>query len=304
MKLNRLFLFIFVGVLTPGPDLISQAQQKVNEMLVSTDWLEEHLADSLLVILHYGMKTEFVKEHIPGARYITISDFLVENEQGIRHELPDEQIIEQVLRSYGINNNSTIIICYEDGNAIPRAARLFFTLDFAGLADQVAMLNGGLKAWKDEERSLTQTVTSFKEGDIDINVKPDILVYKEEVLAELQNDSVAIVDARPPEQYYGADMDQDASRFGHIEGAVNIPFFNLTPDDSHHLFKTKDELQSLFEDHHIQSGTTIFVYCGSGIRASSVYFTARLLGYKVRLYDGSFQEWGNEESLPISKFIP
>ena len=91
MKLNRLFFITFVWVLTPGPDLISQAQHRVNEMLVSTDWLEENLSDSLLVILHYGMKTEFIKEHIPGARYISIWELLVENEQGIRHELPDEQ---------------------------------------------------------------------------------------------------------------------------------------------------------------------------------------------------------------------
>jgi len=304
MKLNRLFFFIFVWILMPGPDLISQAQQRVNEMLVSTDWLEENLTDSLLVILHQGMKTEYEKEHIPGARYISIFDLLVENEQGIRHELPDEQQIEQVLRSYGLNTHSTIIICYEDGNAIPWASRLFLTLDYAGLGDQVAILDGGLKAWKEEERPLTMDVPAFNDGNIDVRIREEVLVYKDEVLANLHNDSVIIVDARPPERYYGTESDPNSSRPGHIEGAVNIPFFSLKDDDHPYFFKTRDELRRLFEDHQIQVGTTIFVYCGSGIWASPVYFTARLLGYKVRFYDGSFQEWGKEESLPISKFIP
>ena len=301
MKLSRLFLLISGLVITTGTDLISQTQHRVDEMLVSTDWLEEHLLDPLLVILHQGMKTEYEKEHLPGARYISIWELLVEKEQGVRHELPDEQKIEQVLRSCGINNNSTIIICYEDVNAIPWASRLFLTLDYAGLGDQVAIINGGLKAWKDEGRSLTQDVTVFKEGNIDVRIRKEVQVYKDEVLANLHNDSVIVVDARPPEQYYGTDPDQNLSHPGHIEGAVNIPYFSVTKEDQPYFFKTRDELRKLFEDHQIQAGATIITYCNFGIRASPVYFAARLIGYRVRFYDGSFQEWGRDESLPISK---
>lgn len=301
MKLNRLFLLISGLLITTGTDLFSQTQLRVDEMLVSTDWLEEHLSDSLLVILHQGMKTEYVKEHIPGARYISIWEFLVENEQGIRHEMPDEQKIEQVLRSYGLNTHSTIIICYEDGNAIPWATRLFLTLDYAGLLDQVAILNGGLKAWKDEGRSLTQDVTVFKEGNIDVRIREDVLVYKDEVLANLHNDSIILVDARPSERYYGTEPDPNSSRSGHIEGAVNIPYFSVKKEDHPYLFKPKDELRRLFADRQIQAGTRVIIYCGSGIWASPVYFAARLLGYNVRFYDGSFQEWARDESMPISK---
>ncbi len=150
MKLTRLLL-ISVLIITCNPGLLSQVPQRLNDLLVSTDWLEANIADSLLVILHSGMKTEFEKEHIPGARYVTIWELVVKNEQGIKHEFPDEQKLEQALRLLGLNNNSKIIICYQDGNAIPWAARLFVTLDYAGLGNQVAMLNGGLKAWKESE---------------------------------------------------------------------------------------------------------------------------------------------------------
>jgi thiosulfate/3-mercaptopyruvate sulfurtransferase len=295
MKLLRISILIFAGLVIPGPALISQARQGANEMLVSTDWLEEHLHDSLLVILHYGMKTEFEKEHIPGARFFTIWDVLVENEQGIRNELPDNQKIEQILRSYGINTHSTIVICYEDASAIPRAARLYFTLVYAGLGNQVSMLNGGLKAWKNEGRALTDVVTSFEEGNISIHPVPEILVSKEEVLTMLNNDSITIIDARPPEQYYGTDTEYSSSGSPHIEGAVNIPYFNFTQEDSPYMFKTNDELRQLLKDYQVGEGIPIITYCGTGVRASTIYFTATLLGYKVRLYDGSFQEWSMEE---------
>lgn len=188
MKLNRLLFLLSVLISTGNSGLLSQVQQRFNDLLVSTDWLEENRTDSLLVILHYGMKTEFEKEHIPGARYISIWDILVEDEQGLRQEFPDEQALEQVFRSWGLNNNSKIIICYQNRDAIRWASRLFLTLDYAGLGNQVAMLDGGLEAWKEEGRPVTQSETAFKEGTIDITIKDEVRISKEEVLAMLHRE--------------------------------------------------------------------------------------------------------------------
>ncbi len=288
-------------LITSGSALISQTKQTNEELLVSTAWLEENLADTLLIILHYGMKTEFKEEHIPGARYASIWDVLLKkNEQDLRHEFPAEQELEQTLRSWGINNNSKIIICYQDGNSIKWAARLFYTLDYAGLGDRVAILNGGLKAWKEEGRPVTDSVTSYLEGNVDIRIVDEVRISKEEVLANLNNEDVAIVDARPPERYNGTVQDENSGRSGHIKGAVNIPYYEVSQEDSTYLFKSKEALGALFEDHMIHEGSSIITYCGTGILASNLYFTARLLGYKVRFYDGSFQEWGNDESLPVA----
>ena len=301
MKLNRHLFLLSVLIITCNPALLSQVPQQLNDLFVSTDWLEANLEDSLLVILHYGMKTEFEKEHIPGARYVTIWDLVVKNEQGIKHEFPDEQKLEQALRLLGLNNNSKIIICYEDGNAIPWAARLFVTLDYAGLGNRAAMLNGGLKAWKEEGRPVTQSVTAFTEGKVDIKLKEDVRISKDEVLSMLHREDVVIVDARPEERYYGISEDKNAIRQGHIEGAVNIPFFSLTLDDSTHMFRAQEDLRQQFANHNASPESLIIAYCGTGVWASPVYFAARLLGYRVRFYDGSFQEWGSDESLPISK---
>ena len=301
MKLSRLLFLLPVLISTGNPALLSQVPQQFNNLLVTTDWLEENRTDSLLVILHYGMKTAYDQEHIPGARYVSIWDILVEDEQGLRQEFPDEQTLEQVFRSWGLNNNSNIIICYEDWDAIRWAARLFLTLDYAGLGNRVAMLNGGLKAWKDEGRTVTSDVPAFKEGKVDIQIRDEVRVSKEEVLAMLHQKGVVMVDARPGERYYGTSLDDDSTRAGHIEGAVNIPNSNLTVDDSPHMFKTRNDLRMLFGDQGISPESLVITYCGTGILASADYFVARLLGFRVRFYDGSFQEWARDESLPISK---
>lgn len=303
MRITKMQSLAVAILLTCSSALSSQIEHKDREILVSTDWLEGNLSDSLLVVLHYGMKTEFKKEHIPGARYVSIWDILVKTEQGLRHELPREKDLTRVLRSWGLNNNSRILICYQDGNAITMAARLYYTLDYAGLGEQVSMLNGGLKAWKEEGRAISQDITDFEKGNIDIRIKDSVRISKEEVLASLGKKDVAIIDARPVERYYGTEQDTNSDRQGHIPGAVNIPYFQVTREGFSHLFKTKEELHQLFSDYKIPEGASLITYCGTGIWASPLYFTAKLLGYPVRFYDGSFQEWGNDEALPVDSLV-
>lgn len=299
--LHKNLLLTTAMLILSGSALISQTKQIDEGLLVSTDWLEENLADSLLVVLHYGMKTEFNKEHIPGARYVDIWDILVKNKQGLRHEFPEQQELEQALRSWGINKNSKIIICYQDGNSIKWAARLFYTLDYAGLGKRVALLNGGLKAWKEEGRPVTDKVDGHMEGNIDIRLVDSVRISKAEVLAKLNHENVILIDARPPERYKGTDQEDNSGRSGHIKGAVNIPYYEVSQEDSNYLFKSKGTLSALFEDYKVHEGKSIITYCTTGIQASTLYFTARLLGYSVQLYDGSFQEWGEDESLPVAR---
>jgi thiosulfate/3-mercaptopyruvate sulfurtransferase len=128
-----------------------------------------------------------------------------------------------------------------------------------------------------------------------------VRISKEEVLANLNKGEVSLVDARPSERYKGTVQDEGTDRSGHIAGAVNIPYYEVSREDSTYLFKSKEALSALFENHRIQEGNAIITYCGTGILASTLYFTARLLGYRVRLYDGSFQEWGNDEDLPVNR---
>lgn len=112
---------------------------------------------------------------------------------------------------------------------------------------------------------------------------------------------MVLVDARPEGRYTGKDRDNNASRRGHIRGAVNIPFSSVTSAEAPHMLKSSEEIRALFEAHSIGPQASIVTYCGSGIWASPVYIAARWLGYRVRFYDGSFQDWGNDDTLPVER---
>ena len=295
-RIRTIVLYSFISTCC----LSAQTHQQMPGLLVSTDYLAEQLGDSSLVLLHYGMKSEYRKEHIPGARYADIWEFLREDDQGIRNEIPDEQELQKALESLGIQRHSNIVIYYEDRNAIPRAARLFYTLEYAGFAGRVAMLQGGLLSWKEEQRPLSSKKPDFEEGDVNLSLNENVRASKEDVISGLDQENTIVVDARPSERFYGYEEDTNSPRQGHIPGAVNLPYDKLTRDDKTHLFKEKDALRDLLEDRGIQEGKKMIVYCGSGIWASSLYFIARYLGYEVQMYDASFQEWGNDDTLPVS----
>ena len=293
-------LIVFGLLLCGGLAVQSQPNFYRPDLLVSTEWLSENLGDDRLVILHYGKTPEFEKGHIPGARLISSKDFMVDNQSGLRHELPDDQALEQTLRTWGINNNSRIVISYSDRNSLPMATRLFFTLDYAGLGNSISLLNGGQEAWSMENRPLSNLQTVYGQGNLDIHPNKDKVVNSEWLLSNLSNNELLIVDARPVKQYEGTAQDHNSTRRGHIEGAQNIPFNTIINEDNGYLLKSPDELQQLFNELRISEKTTLVTYCGSGIWASPIYFVARLLGYRVRFYDASFQEWGNNESLPVT----
>jgi len=94
MKSSRIFLLTLGLVILGGPELFSQTIPDEMEVLISTEWLEDHLNDPLLVLLHYGNASDFEKGHIPGARLISLKDILVDRENGLRHELPDGEDIQ------------------------------------------------------------------------------------------------------------------------------------------------------------------------------------------------------------------
>ena len=229
-----------------------------------------------------------------------MKDLMVDIEDGLKHELPDSITVEHNLRLLGIDNHSKIVICHANDNSLTMATRLFFTLDYAGLGDHSAILNGGLTAWKSEKRSLTQKKSEIKEGDFSIKLNTHILASRDWIYANLNNKNIKVVDARPFKIYSGSAKDHNASRRGHIPGAENIPFNEVSQEGSSSYLKKLNEIKNLFTENHISPGSTVVTYCGSGIWASPVYFAARLLGYEVRFYDGSYQEWANDDSLPVT----
>lgn len=295
MKCFSIALSILVASLFSGCS--GETDSGTPELLVSTEWLQNHLNDPELVLLHSGTAEFFDSLHIPGARLIIPAAF-TENIDGVRNEMPPADSIVVLLREVGVNNDSKIVLYHEDIGRLNRTARVYITLDHLGLGEQTVVLNGGLTAWEADGYETTDKHTDFSPGKLEISDVKEVFVTADKLDSQRWNDDVVVIDARPEDQYYGKPESEDApAEGGHIEGAYLLPHLDLTYDDSPYLFKSDAELKDLFQQAGMDPEKMTLIYCNSGIRGSLNYLVARQLGYPALLYDGSFEEW-EELDLP------
>src|SRR6266513_2463903 len=271
---------------------------KVKEsLIVSTDWLGQHLKDDSLILLQVGERKEYDAEHIAGAQFIQLADIST-RAQGLILELPPVDQLKAAFEKLGITDKSRIIVYFSKDWVSP-TARVFMTLDYLGLGDRTSILDGGLPAWRAEKRPVTAELREPKRGSFMPRPNPKLVVDAAWVSANLNHAGVAIVDARAAKFYTGAEAGQ-MPRAGHIPSAKNIPFSSLV-EDSTNKFKSVEALRALFTGAGVKPGDSVATYCHIGQQASLLYFVARYLGYDAHLYDGSFQDWSNRSELPVEK---
>jgi thiosulfate/3-mercaptopyruvate sulfurtransferase len=267
--------------------------------LVTTSWLADHLTDGALVVLHIGDqrgRASYDSLHIPGARFLNPFTELAAPPQpgGLTLELPSAAQLDSVLEAKGISDGSLVVV-YAAGQNLTPATRAFFTLEYAGLRGRVAMLDGGLAAWLREGRPTATDSPMAAPGVFTPRLQPAMVVDAAWVAERLRRPGVAIVDARTPNFYNGAETRQ--ARSGRIPGAGNLPFSSVIGPDGR--FRSADSLRTLLVAAHVSPGDTVVTYCHIGQQASLAWFTARLLGYRAMLYDGSFQDWSARLDLPV-----
>ena len=232
--------------------------------------------------------------HIPGAVYLSPRelDDPTANAEGLPIR-PDRAAA--LFGGLGIDHDTTVVP-YDDAGSL-YAARLFFVLEYYGHA-RTRVLNGGLAKWRREGRPLSRDVAAVAAKRFVPQARGDLVATAAEVRVSLGKAEVCLVDARSPDEYAGRDV--RAQRGGHIPGAANVDWATtLAPDQT---FKPADALRALFEAAGVRPDRQIVTYCQTGTRAAHDYFVLRLLGYaKIKNYDGSWQEWGNDTALPIAK---
>jgi thiosulfate/3-mercaptopyruvate sulfurtransferase len=172
---------------------------------------------------------------------------------------------------------------------------MFLTLENLGLQGKVSFLNGGVDAWKQAGFAVTTTTKSPKTGNVTLR-QGDRLVDKNYVLKTLGAKNGIVVDARA-KQYYDGEPTGNP-RDGHIAGAINIPYFDMVNQKNE--FKSLDSLRTYFVP-VVSPEKEVVTYCFIGQTASVIYMAGRLLGYNMKLYDGSMQEWSRIPSLPMEK---
>ena len=265
-------------------------------MVVSAEWLASHRDDRGLVILHVGERSSYAREHIPGARYISFDDVARRrtNDSENTLEMLAPEDLRANLERFGISDDSRIVVYYADEWVSP-ATRVIFTLDWYGLGERTALLDGGIDAWKRRGLALTSDVPPAATGKLSSRAPRSIIVDAAWVRANAPGRGIALVDARAPVYYDGPKHGEH--RPGHIPGAVNLPFTSVA-DDSLRL-TSLGALRGLFRAAGVKDGDTVVAYCHIGQQATAILFAARALGHEVRLYDGSFDDWSRRTELPV-----
>ena len=273
------------------------------DILVSTDWVQDHLSDPDIRIVESDEDVLLYETgHVPGAVRV---DWHTELQDQVIRDYVNQDNFNRLLSERGIAKDTTVVFYGDKNNWW--ACYAFWAFKMFGHKN-CKIMNGGRQKWLEEKRELSKETpqypkTDYKSTGLDLKYR----AFRDDVVTHLKGKN-ALIDVRSPGEYSGEllhmpDYPQEgALRGGHIPSAVSIPWSMACNSDA--TFKSADELKQLYQaENNFTANDDIVVYCRIGERSALTWFVLHyLLGYpKVRNYDGSWTEWGNLVKAPVEK---
>jgi thiosulfate/3-mercaptopyruvate sulfurtransferase len=282
---------------------VAELPDEPNGPLVEASWLRERLGGPGLVVVDCRFRLgepragerAWREGHIPGAPYLDVDrDLAAEPGDRGRHPLPEAADFEAAARRAGIGRDSLVVAYDEAGEG--GAVRLWWLLRHFG-HERVAVLNGGLRAWREAGGPLRGGPVDIERGDLMARAREDDTLAPEELLAGAPAGDRLLLDARAPERFRG-EVEPIDPVAGHIPGAVNVPFAEIAPEGR---FPAPEVLRARLEAVGAAPGRELVAYCGSGVTACTLVLAAAWAGLPAaRLYPGSWSEW-SRRGYPVAR---
>ena len=284
-------------------EVLHMADYANPDVLVSADWVEEHINDPDIVIVESD--EDLLLYEIGHIRNSVKFDWQTELQDQLVRDYVSRENFETLLSEKGISNDHAVVFYGDRSNWW--ACYAFWTFKVLG-HEKCLIMDGGRQKWADEGREFVKDVPERPKTDYKVSaVDESIRAFRNDVMEHMTS-SRPLVDVRSPKEYSGellhmeAYPQEGALRGGHIPGAVNVPWATAANEDG--TFRSADELVDIYEKGQgLSKDQDVIAYCRIGERSSHTWFVLTyLLGFEnVRNYDGSWTEWGNLVRAPIER---
>jgi len=253
--------------------------------LVEPAWLRERLDDEYVRVVDLREADAWVEGCVPGAVHLELA-MLGRSAGGRDNMLLGAEDFETSMSRLGISSASAVV-AYDDQWGLA-AARLVWALHAYG-HQRASVLNGGWERWVEEGGPTTPGGAIPSPGRFTARVHSDVRADFEWIAARVEDGEAVLIDTRTPAEYAG----------GHVSGARCWDWFNAVPEGSWDATRPVEELLEAWAELGVHPDREIVVYCRSGMRAAHTYVALRYAGFsRVRLYDGSWQDWSARGAPP------